>query len=232
MVASVSDAVIEVLENMYFLKPALRLDLINHSALARVIKPLVEQKVAAPVELETIIMAIRRNTHVLTRESCPSVFAVLKDAKVELRTGFAFVKLKRKPAVYEQVADLVKNLNNEEAENSYVIQRVDEISIIIPEDVLAELERLPAVKKDKSVFIEKRGDLAVLTLTLPVVSLDVPGIYALLTTQLADVGVSLMTTVASFTRVSFVCSEQDAPLAYEKMNKLIRESKTMSESSL
>jgi hypothetical protein len=38
-------------------------------------------------------------------------------------------------------------------------------------------------------------------------------------------GISLMSIMASFTRLSIVCREVDAPLAYDKINKLIRESK-------
>ncbi|MFH0974076.1 MAG: ACT domain-containing protein [Candidatus Micrarchaeota archaeon] len=227
MAASVSDVVIELLEGMYYLKPAMRLDLINYSALARVIKPFVEEKTGGKVELETIVMAIRRNVRFLTSEAYPSVLAIMKDTKVELRTGFAFVKLKRRPGVYEQVMDLVKTLNEEEAANSYVIQRVNEISVIIPEDVLAQIERLPAVKKDKNTVVAKRGELAVITINLPDESLDVPGVYALITTQLADLGVSILNTVGSFTRVSFLVTEEDAPLAYEKLTKLIRESKKL-----
>ena len=232
MVASVSDVVIELLESMYYLKPAMRLDLINYSALARGIKPFVEEKTGGKVELETIVMAIRRNVRFLTSEAHPSVLAIMKDTKVELRTGFAFVKLKRRLGVYEQVMDLVKNLNAEEAENSYVIQRVNEISVIIPEDVLVQIEHLPAVKKDKNTIVDKRGELAVVTINLPDESLDVPGIYALITTQLADLGVSILNTVGSFTRVSFLVTEEDAPLAYEKLNKLIRESKKLAAISL
>ena len=227
MVASVADVVADVLEDMYFLKPALRLDLVNYSALARIIRPLVEERLGGQVELETIVMAIRRNAHVFARESTLSVFQVMKDSKVELETGLAFIKLKRKPGVYEQVMDFVKNLSSKEAENSYVVQRVDEVSIILPEHALEELERLPAVKKDKSVFVEKRTDLAIITVNLPVVSLDVPGIYSVLLAQISDLGVSLLTIVSSFTRISVVCKEEDAPLAYNKISKFIIESKKM-----
>ena len=231
MVLGVSDAVVEVIDTMYFLKSAMRLDLINYSALARIIKPLVEEKVGGEVELETIIMAIRRNVHVFTRQAAPSIFQILKDTKVELKTGVAFVKIKNRPGIYEQVIDVVKDLNREQAENSYVVQRVDEISIILPEELLKKIEQLPAVKKEKEA-VEVRTELAMITIHMPTAHLDVPGIYGLVTTQLADLGIALAAIVSSFTRVSLVCKEEDAPMAYEKINKLIHESKTIARMKL
>jgi aspartokinase len=210
---------------MHFLKPALKLDLVNYSALARVIKPLVEEKMGERVELETIIMAIRRNAHVLAREAGASALEVIKDMKVELKTGIAFVTIKRKPSVYEELMDLVKSVNKEQMENIYVTQRFDEISILTPEELLPKIQRLPAVKRHPDIFLEKRGELALINIKVPSSHLEVPGIYALLTTQLAEMGISLMSIMASFTRLSIVCREVDAPLAYDKINKLIRESK-------
>lgn len=233
MVLSVSDVVADVLETMYYLKPAMKLDVVNYSALARVIKPFVEEKMGGngKVELETIIMAIRRNASVFTREPTPTVFDVLKDSKVELNTGVAYVKLKRKPGVYEQLMELARNVNVEEMEDVYVIQRTDEISVILPEQVLAKVELLPAVKKDRSAVVTKRDDLALITVTEPAIAPDVPGVYAMLATQLSDLGISVLTMLGSFSRVSFLLKDVDAPLAYDRINKLIRESKKLAELS-
>jgi aspartokinase len=188
----------------------------------------VEEKTGAPVELETIVLAIKRSETAISREAGKSVYSVFKDSKLDLKTGFAYVKLKSRHATYEKLVDLMKKLDENDAENTYVVQRVDEISVISPESVAKKIERLPPEKSGSSVILEKRGELAVITLDLPTLSLDVPGIYALATSQLAEVGVSLLTTISSFTRVSFVCSEDDAPLAYNRLNKLVSESRKLS----
>ncbi|MEM0475509.1 MAG: hypothetical protein QW343_01820 [Candidatus Norongarragalinales archaeon] len=227
MVLSVSDVVADVLKTMHYLKPAMKLGVVNYSALARVIRPIVEEKIGDDVELETIIMAIRRNASVFTREPAPTVFDVLKDSKVELCTGVAYVKVKRKPGVYEQLVDLAKTVNAEEMENVYVIQRTDEISIVLPEHAFTKVELLPAIKKDRSIIIAKRSGLALITVTEPPIAPDVPGVYAMLTSLLSDSGISTLTMLGSFSRVSFLLKDEDAPTAYDKINKLIRESKKL-----
>jgi len=210
------------------LKPAMKLDLINYSALARVIRPYVEEKIGAPVELETMVMAIRRNAHLLTKTPSPLVFDVIKDMKVELTTGMSFVTLKRKHGVYEQLMDLVKSVNAEQMENIWVTQRTDEISVIIPDQLLQKLSKLPAIRKDKSIIAEIRNELALINIKVPSTHLEIPGIYGVLTTRLGDMGISLYSIMASFTKLSFLCREEDAPMAYDRINRLIHESKELS----
>ncbi len=225
MALSVSDAVIEILGGMHFLRTAMTLDLINYSALARAIRPQVEKKMNGKVELETIIMAIRRNAHVLTAKKTAAVFDVLKESKVDLVTGMCFVKLKRSQIVLEQLLEFAKTVNAEQMESLYIIQRVDEIAIVMPETLIPKLEKMPVIKKDPETIKEKQGDLAAITVRLPSFTVEVPGVYALITNSLSDLGVSLLTILGSFGRSSFVCSEEDAPLVYDKINSLIRESK-------
>ncbi len=229
MVLSVSDAVVEILENMHFLKPAMKLDLVNYSALARVIRPAVEKRMGEKVELETIIMAIRRNAHVLVKQTGASVLEVLKKSKVDLVTGMAFVKLRHSQTVSDQLMDFVKHVNSEQMENIYILHRIDEIAAVMPEQLVDKLDRIPAIKKDSGVVKEVKGELAVITIRLPESSIETPGVLALVLNGLADMGISLFTVVGSFSRVGIVLSENDAPVAYERINTIIRRSRDLSE---
>ncbi|NUN11625.1 hypothetical protein HUU53_03185 [Candidatus Micrarchaeota archaeon] len=228
MAYSVSDAVIEVMQQMQPLKYAFDLDLVNYSALARRIQPIVSQKLGEEVSLDAIIMAIRRNaTNFWPKRQKQEVFSVFSQTKLELRTGLVLIHLKRTPENYEKLAHLEKKLNWGEGGKMYVIQRSEELSIVALASI--EKELIEGVGRDCVLFT--RENLALITLTLPSQNTEVAGVLETISHSFSLLGVSILLYFTSFQKSSFLFDETKASAVYEKFSRLISESKVFTSAS-
>lgn len=225
---SISDAVSEVLSEMHFLQQPFKLGIINYSALARVIKPFVEQKTGEEAGLDAIIMAIRRNSEIVGKTESRDVYALLGECTLSLRTGMVYVHFKRSNELYEKVAKFERTINWLSGERIYVNQRTDEISIMTLSRFLSSL--LELIADDESQLLGKQENMAMLTIRYPASALQTPGVLHLLTSQFAALGINIVSVFSSFSRLSFVCDEADAPAVYNRIAKLIRDSKKINES--
>ena len=98
-----SDAVLEVVSGMYFLRMPMQEELINYSALARFIKPMVEKRVGGEVGVEAITMALRKAS-AAPHANPMGVFLAFKDAKVVLRTGLVLMRFSRSEELNKKTA--------------------------------------------------------------------------------------------------------------------------------
>jgi len=211
---------------MHFLQEPFKLGIVNYSALARVIKPLVEQKTGGEAGLDAIIMAIRRNTEFLVKEDY-SVYSLLGECTLSLRTGMDCIHFKRSNELYQKVAEFERTINWLSGERIYVNQRTDEISIITLSRFLPKL--LELIKDDSSQLLGKQEGMAMLTIRFPPRGIETRGFLHLLTSQFEALGINITAVFSSYSRLSFVCNEADAPAVYERIAKLIRDSKKMVE---
>ena len=104
---NVSDAVLEVVSGMYFLRMPMQEELINYSALARFIKPMVEKRVGGEVGVEAITMALRKAS-AAPHANPMGVFLAFKDAKVVLRTGLVLMRFSRSEELNKKLIEFQK----------------------------------------------------------------------------------------------------------------------------
>ncbi|NYZ77876.1 hypothetical protein H0N96_00550 [Candidatus Micrarchaeota archaeon] len=225
---SVSDAVSEVLSEMHFLQQPFKLGIVNYSALARVIKPLVEQKTGEEAGLDAIIMAIRRNIELLGKQDeTKGVYSLLGECTLSLRTGMVCIHFKRTNELYKKVVEFEHNVNWLSGERIYVNQRTDEISVMTLSRFLPKF--LEMIQDDPSQLLGKQESLAMLTIRFPSSVLYTHGFLHLLTSQFETLGINITAVFSSYSRLSFVCDEADAPAVYDRIAKVIRDSKKMEE---
>ncbi len=222
----VSDAVTETLDTMNYLKTALKRDLVNYSALARDIKPLVEEKLGSTVSMDAIIIATRRYANNL-RESRgdTDLVNVLSLCSLIVRTGMVNLHFKRNPALFAKLVAFYAKINWVSGERMYVIQRADELSIIANSSFMPFFNEI--ISKDPSQLINLRPNLALVTVNFPPVALDFPGLFAFMTSQLADGRVNLNSVFSTYSGITFTVAEGDAARAYERLNNSIYEAKSL-----
>ncbi|MFH0836186.1 MAG: hypothetical protein V1834_03420 [Candidatus Micrarchaeota archaeon] len=218
---SVSDAVAEVLKEMQYLNPAFKQGLVNYSAVARLIQPLVSQRMGVEeVGLDAVIVAIRRFVLSLREQKdYPHILRSILSCKQVVHTGMVCVHLKRSEDVYHKIIDMQQRVNWLSGEKMYVIQRSDEISVITQRRFLDELHKIGGQQ-----MLEEKPNLALLTIywSLPQGG-GVPGTLALLSQELASVGVNIVIVFSSFSSVSFLIEESDAGTAYNKLNNMFQQ---------
>ncbi len=91
--ASVSDTIKEIITRNRPIYDCMRMDLINYTALAVRIQPEVERMLGGPVNLNTIVVAIKRYADRLSaREDVAGGESVLKNARVVLTDGMMDIR--------------------------------------------------------------------------------------------------------------------------------------------
>ena len=91
--ASVSDTIKEIITRNRPIYDCMRMDLINYTALAVRIQPEVERMLGGPVNLNTIVVAIKRYADRLSaREDVARGESVLKNARVVLTDGMMDIR--------------------------------------------------------------------------------------------------------------------------------------------
>ena len=89
---SVPEAVREIIARNRSIYDCMKMDLINYTALAVKIQPEVERMLGNQVNLNTIVVAIKRYADRLTQEDAPKEEPVLKNARVVLTDGMMDIR--------------------------------------------------------------------------------------------------------------------------------------------
>ncbi len=223
---SVSEAIEEIMDGMVFVKSGLKRDLINYSALARMIKPLVDKKMNSDVSLDTIIMAIRRNAESLSDDVLSKqLYACISDCKIAMQTDMFCVHFKRTKDLFKKIIEIEFTLDYSIGERMYVTQRTDEITVVCTSSYLQQL--LDLVKDDPSMVIERREKLALATVQFNYSGVYTPGLLHFFTSNFDRLGVNLFGCFSSFSKISFLFDEKDAPLVFEGLSKTIKEAQSI-----
>lgn len=222
----VSDAIADILDEMVYVKEGFKGDLINYSALARMIKPLVDKKVNADISLDAVVVGIRRYAERFSSEQ-PSkqLYLCVSESKVSLQSDMACVHFKRSKDLFKKIVEIEFTLDYSMGERMYVIQRTDEITVICTSLYLPEL--LCLVKDDPSLLLEKQENLALATITLPHAGVYIPGVIHYFAYQFNKLGINLNGYFSSFTKISFLFDEKEASLMFDALTKSINEAESI-----
>lgn len=229
---TISDAVSEVLGEMQFLRVAFQHDVVNYSALARLIKPLVEEKLGAAAGVDAIIMGIRRYATTATREKEPQdIMLQIKDCTLTVRTDMAAVYFRHwrtKQFVNKLTALQMEDVDWNAGEKIYTIDRSGEILLLANAKFLVKLLEIGSASPGTKL-LDKRTGLAVLTVSYPPEALDTPGVFAFMAQRLASAGVNMLSVFTTYRKISFLIDERDVGKAYDHLSKAISSSRRLYE---
>jgi len=217
----VSSAVVEVLRDYNYLKPALRRGLVNYSALAREVKPKAEARLGRKVTLEAVVAALRRASPFFCRGPRSDLYSIVKACVLRLRNDMVCVHYKRTPELFLKLSNLEKRVNWEEAERMYVIQRTEEIGVVATRKFYKDLLALGG--KGGELVLEASEKLALVTVVYPHEGTRTVGLSCLLASQFEELGVNIVLQFDSFSHLSFLIAEEDAPAIFERLSSLVRE---------
>lgn len=207
---------------MGFLKLPLQHDLVNYSALARFIEPLVKEKLNDhQPSMDAVIMAIRRYaTHNTARKSPEDLLHVLGGIKLVLRTGISVLHLRRTAKIYGELVEIEKNkVNWNQGDKMNIIQRSEEIMVIASHRLMPMIQEV-CHRED---ILYQLDDLALLTLEYPFEANRTPGTISFFSAQLESASVNVLAMYNTMSKMSLVISEKDASKAYERLSKAFAE---------
>lgn len=174
---------------------------VNYRALARSLKPEVEERLGEEVEEEAVVSALRRAEGEVSPDA-----RTLEDSRVTLRRGVGVMTV---PAGVYAASDMVKTARSvSNPELLRIVQGERKTTVVAHED------DLPTVKEalQREPLFEEEG-LAEVIVTSPEDIETEPGIIAEMTSRLAARGVNILEMMSCNTDTIIVVAEADAEKA-------------------
>ena len=194
-------------------------DLINISALARKLKPEIEDLTGKEVKEGAIVMAIKRMTPGLYHRlniKITNVMGELGDFLV--RSNLSDFTFENSESLKTKQADLIHEINKENDSFFTLCKGVSETTFIVNTQHDDLIKRMFSGEKLKS----HTQDLASVTVKLPKVNTEIYGIYYYILKHLAWEGINIVELVSTSNEFTIVVKQDDVDKAFKILMQIKR----------
>lgn len=201
------------LDNHLTIKKNLADELINVRALAKKII----QDLHLDGSLNAVISAVRRyHSDLKEKEHLTTIYSLLQKAKLMTRTKLASVLLNKNESVRSKLADLYKKIDFEGGDTFRIFEVNKIIKIIIDEKSLKEVREIFSHKD----VITTEKNLGELTIIYNVDITKTPGVFALLSNELAANNISIIDSMICHSEHLIVVNEAELKRAFNVVFEL------------
>ena len=202
-----------------FLTDALKDRLINVSALARKIKPEVEQKLGKDVQESAITMAINRlqlgGELTFVEKGIRQFFSKLND--ISVRSNLVDYTFQNSSQLSQNLTTLLEVLQTKYPNTFYSFsQGVGETTIIVTDAIQQDME---AIFKSETL-IAKEVQLSAITLVLPKENRQLYGIYYYILKELAWKGINLVELISTSNEFTIIVRNSNLNEAFTVLSDL------------
>ena len=209
----------ELINKSPFLREAMTDNLINISALARKLKPEIEEQIGKEVKEGAIVMAIKRMTPGLYHRLNVKITNVMGDlGDFLVRSNLSDFTFENSDSLKTKQADLVHEINKENDTFFTLCKGVTETTFIVNSQHDQTIGRMLNGEKLKS----HTTDLASVTVKLPVVNTEIYGIYYYILKHLAWEGINIVELVSTSNEFTVVVKQDDVDKAFKILMQLKR----------
>jgi aspartokinase len=205
----IADSVKKIISNDEIAQEALRLNILNMSAYADLIRDQVEEDTFKEVKKTSIVVAISRFYQTLIKQ--PPIKPQIRLADLNIKMPLSDITYEKNQANHQALTKLQHDLNK--FTNSYitVTQGIMEFTLIISSEIKEQvLSYFPA--EPKKIY----DDLVGLTVSFPDKYLKVPNVIYTILSKLAVRRINLIEIVSTYTNLSLVIEKVD-------MEKVVQE---------
>lgn len=216
---SVSKSVEFMLDQRPFIKELFAIDAVNYSGLARHLLPSLNKSVGRDVNVEGVIMAVKRYAEKAGASDISSkLLKAISKCDLRLKGDIVDFTLKKTSHNYEIVLEAQKNIKWEQGDMACIYQSLTEIAVILDRKNAHMISR----KVPDSEIINRKEGLAMITLKTPSEFVSLPGVFHFIFGKIASEGIVLIDTISTFTELVIIVREEDAARAYEIIFELIK----------
>lgn len=212
----------EIINRSPFLRESITENLINVSALARKIKPEIEEIIQKEVNEGAIVMAIKRMTpgyyHRINLK-IQNFMGSLGDFLI--RSDLEDFTFENSDTLTTRQGEIMGFLNNEKDVFYTFCKGVNESSIITSSSLSKHIKEVLKYEKLKS----HNADLAAITIKLPKINTEISGIYYYILKHLAWDGINLIEVVSTANEFTVVVKSEDIDSAFSVLMQLKRNGK-------
>jgi hypothetical protein len=206
---SVPDAVRDIITRNRSIYDCIKMDLLNYTALAVKIQKDVETQVGGPINLNTIVVAIKRYADSFEKKEEIQQEPVLKNARLSLTDGVVDIKFSTEEFGINDTATLMDKFT--QIDPDYEFFRFTDSFRVLTEDILDVRKLLESLPLQKNTF---QTGLAKISIRVP----EVQGgsdIVSYVSEILHNNGIELVNAYFGQDEIVIVLREKDAARAYE-----------------
>ncbi len=206
---SVPDAVREIITRNRSVYDCVKMDLINYTALAVKLQKDVEAQIGGPVNLNTIVVAIKRYADSFDEKDEVQNESVLKNARLSLTDGIADVRFSTNDFEVGDAADLMNKFM--EIDPDYEFFRLTDSFRVLTEDIDDVRKLLASFPNQKNFF---QTGLAKISIRISDTQKR-SDIVSYVSEILHDNGIELVNAYFGQEDIILVLHEEDAARAYK-----------------
>lgn len=205
---SVPETVREIITRNRSIYDCMKMDLINYTALAVKIQPEVEKEIGRPVNLNTIVVAIKRYADSFIEKEDIKDESVLKNARLSLQDGIMDIKFSTKDSKMNPM-DLLDKFSK--ITNDYEFFRLADSFRFLTEDI----------EDIRQIFGEMDNQEELFSTGLAKIRISVPAnqnrsdIVSYVAEILHNNGIVIVNAFFSQDSITIILNENDASKAYE-----------------
>ena len=208
---SIPSAVETVIKKRPFLEGALIEGLINLSALARQLKPEIEQIVNREVNDSAIIMALNRLVPRLEEVTAERAQAVVENlGDITVRSNLSDYTFHNSPSLHQKQTKLLESIKDLSNIFCTFSQGISETTLVVTESVSNIVEEIFADEQ----MIAKNSDLSLITVKLPSDNTLYPGVYYFLFKELAWDNINIIEVISTTNEFTIVLNDKDIQRAF------------------
>lgn len=213
---TISQAVEEIIANSPLFGEAMIQEIVNHSAIARKIKPAVEDVLLEPVTEGAITIALKRYAEKL-RTNHKTITRTYSVRNMSIRSDLTALIYQNSP-VLQAIHQKILPMSISDDAFVHFAQGSRESSFIVSDTCLATLKKLALKEK----MVAEYPNLSAISVRMPPEVMHVTGIFAPFIQALAWKQISVYQIVSHFTEITFLVSDKDADAAFNAIKSVSR----------
>jgi aspartokinase len=214
---SITDAVRGMVSNDLSFQDSLQRDYCNISALARIIKPQIDQMLSKNTSVESIITALKRSRRDYDVSQKP-IAGILAGSTITVNTDVAKVSAKKSKKTIEKVAKaMIQNAGNFIS----ISESIMSITLVFDDILLQDVKAMFAYDD----ILEIENDLAAIIVHSPEEIIKTPGCAIAFYNQLARRHINIEDTVSCYTDTIVLVAMEQVGKAFNALTDLISNSR-------
>ncbi len=217
MVNSVSKIVQNLTDGDLSLQDALQRDYANYSAIARMLKPRVEEVIGRRVKLESLITSVKR-AKVDYKPLRGKITKVVAESVINIRTDVAKVSVEKTRRNSEKIRKALADFTEEFFQ---VIEGKSVITLVFNQNLFDDVF---SIFREKDV-LDKRQNLATIIILSPDEIIATPGCVLAFYNAISRSHINIEETMSCFNETIIILSMEDVSKAFTALTNLIAEAR-------
>ena len=189
----------------------------NYSAIARILKPRIEDMLERPVKIESVITAVKRS-RALTVPIRGNISGIIARSVINLRTDIAKFSVEKTRRTLSIMRRTLADLREEFLQ---VLEGVSAVTMICDEKLLDDLTSV--FRRDD--ILEEKRNLAAMMMHSPREIINVPGCAIAFYTPLSRRHINIEETMSCYTDTIIVVGMEDAGKAFATLTDMVAQAR-------